>query len=142
VPEVPKWFWSQFQQAAGVYTVGEVFDYDMTYLAGYLGSMDAVLNYPFFRRLRETVFYMKDMTYLRNYYDEWAQRIAPSKLNYLCNFVDNHDNERVLSWGGNWEDKIKHYKVINAMTLTSVGIPIIYYGTEQYFSGGNDPQNR
>lgn len=28
------------------------------------------------------------------------------------------------------------------MTLTSVGIPIIYYGTEQYFAGGNDPQNR
>lgn len=31
---------------------------------------------------------------------------------------------------------------MTALVLTSVGIPIIYYGTEQYFSGGNDPQNR
>lgn len=28
------------------------------------------------------------------------------------------------------------------MALTSVGIPIVYYGAEQYFAGGNDPQNR
>jgi hypothetical protein len=74
----------------------------MTYLAGYLGSLDAVLNYPFFGRIRDTVFNVKDMTSLRSYYYEWAQRIDPNKLNYLCNFVDNHDNERVLSWGGNW----------------------------------------
>jgi len=26
--------------------------------------------------------------------------------------------------------------------MTSVGIPITYYGAEQYFAGGNDPQNR
>lgn len=28
------------------------------------------------------------------------------------------------------------------MTLTSVGIPIIYYGSEQYFNGGQDPYDR
>ena len=28
------------------------------------------------------------------------------------------------------------------MALTSVGIPIIYYGTEQHFAGGDDPRNR
>ena len=28
------------------------------------------------------------------------------------------------------------------MAMTTVGIPIVYYGTEQYFAGGNDPQNR
>lgn len=28
------------------------------------------------------------------------------------------------------------------MALTSLGIPIIYYGTQQYFAGGNDPNNR
>lgn len=28
------------------------------------------------------------------------------------------------------------------MAMTSVGIPITYYGAEQYFAGGNDPQNR
>lgn len=28
------------------------------------------------------------------------------------------------------------------MTLFTTGIPIIYYGTEQAYSGGNDPANR
>ena len=65
-----------------------------------------------------------------------------NKLHYLGNFVDNHDNARVMGWDGNWDDKKKHYKVINAMTLTAIGIPIIYYGSEQYFTGGNDPKNR
>lgn len=27
-------------------------------------------------------------------------------------------------------------------TLFGVGIPIVYYGTEQEFNGGNDPENR
>lgn len=142
IPEVPKWFWNQFRSSAGVYTIGEVFDGDMGYLAGYLGSLDAVLNYPFFFWVRDTVFNWKDMTNLRNLYNEWAKHIDINKLNYLGNFVDNHDNARVLSWGGDWEDKKKHYKVVNAMALTAMGIPIIYYGTEQYFAGGNDPNNR
>ena len=36
VPEVPKTFWTQFRSAAGVYTIGEVFDGDMGYVGGYL----------------------------------------------------------------------------------------------------------
>jgi hypothetical protein len=74
----------------------------MGYLAGYLGSLDAVLNYPFFGKVRDTVFNVRDMTNLRNYDHDWSVKIDPNKLNYLCNFVDNHDNARVLSWGGNW----------------------------------------
>lgn len=27
-------------------------------------------------------------------------------------------------------------------SLTSRGIPFVYYGTEQYYGGGNDPKNR
>lgn len=74
----------------------------MGYLSGYLGSLNAVLNYPFFFWVRDTVFNNKDMTNLRSYYNEWSKKIDANKLNYLCNFVDNHDNARVLSWGGNW----------------------------------------
>ena len=129
IPEVPKSFWKQFSQASGVYTVGEVFDGAMGYLAGYLGSLDAVLNYPFFYWVRDTIFNVKDMTNLRNYYTQWAKHIDPNKLNYMGNFIDNHDNARVLSWGGDSNDKKKHLKSANLMALTSVGIPIVYYGT-------------
>jgi len=60
----------------------------------------------------------------------------------MGNFCDNHDNARTLSWPGNMEDKKKHHKSCHAMAMTSVGIPIVYYGAEQYFTGGNDPANR
>ena len=66
----------------------------------------------------------------------------PDSLNYMGNFIDNHDNQRTLHWGGNWDDKVKHYKTAHVMALTSVGIPIVYYGAEQLFAGGDDPQNR
>ncbi len=101
----------------------------MGYVGGYLGSLESVLNYPFFYWVRDTVFNMKDMTNLRTYYSEWSKKINLIKLNYLCNFVDNHDNPRAMSLPGNLEDNKKLYKTTIAMTLTSVGIPIIYYGS-------------
>jgi alpha-amylase len=133
VPEVPKWFWSQF---------GEVFDGGMGYVGGYVGSLDACLNYPFFFWVRDTLFNVKDMYNLRNYYAEWSKSLDSNKLNYMANFCDNHDNARTLSWPGDWESKKKHHKACHAMAMTSVGIPIVYYGAEQYFAGGNDPHNR
>lgn len=142
VPEVPKSFWQQFSQAAGVYSIGEVFDGSMSYVGGYVGSVDGVLNYPFFFVVRDVLFNGKDMFNLRNYYNDWSKNLDANKLNYLGNFCDNHDNARTLSWGGDWENKKKHHRACHAITMTSVGIPIVYYGAEQYFNGGNDPQNR
>lgn len=64
-------------------------------------------------------------------------------MSYLANFVDNHDNARLLSsqasGGKPWEEKKTTFRSMIAMTLTSVGIPIVYYGNEQYYTGGNDP---
>ena len=114
----------------------------MGYLAGYVGSLDACLNYPFFYWVRDTIFNFKDLNNLKNYYNSWAQHLDSGKLSIMGNFIDNHDNARVLSWAGDWESKKKHLKTTNLMALTSVGIPIVYYGTEQYFAGGNDPGNR
>lgn len=142
VPEVPKWFWQQFTQSSGVYTVGEVFNGNMGYVGGYVGSVTSVLNYPFFYWVRDTIFNNKDMTNLRMYYSEWSKHIDLKQLHYMANFVDNHDNARWLSWGGDWENKKKIFKTGHVLTLTSVGIPMVYYGSEQYFAGGNDPNNR
>lgn len=142
VPEVPKWFWQQFTSSAGVYTVGEVFNGDMGYVGGYVGSVTSVLNYPFFFWVRDTLSNNKDMTNLRSYYTDWSKKIDLKQLNYMANFVDNHDNARWLSSSGDWETKKKVFKTGHVLALTSVGIPIIYYGSEQYFAGGNDPKNR
>ncbi len=60
----------------------------------------------------------------------------------LVTFIDNHDMSRFLSLNNN--NNRLHEAL--AFTLTSRGIPCIYYGTEQYLhndtGGGTDPYNR
>jgi glycosidase len=60
----------------------------------------------------------------------------------LVTFIDNHDMSRFLSLNNN--NNRLHEAL--AFTLTSRGIPCIYYGTEQYLhndtNGGGDPYNR
>jgi alpha-amylase len=46
VAEVPKDFWREFSDAAGVYAVGEVFDGRHDYVADYQNYLPALLNYP------------------------------------------------------------------------------------------------
>ncbi len=146
MPEVPKWFWQQFTQSASVYTVGEVFNGNMDYLAGYVGSVSGVLNYPFYYWVKDTFFGNKDMTNLKLLDSEWRRRLGQEQLQLLANFIDNHDNPRTLSGEatGNrdWSEKKRLYKAATTLTLTWTGIPIIYYGGEQYFAGGHDPFNR
>jgi alpha-amylase len=56
----------------------------------------------------------------------------------LGTFLDNHDNARWLS--------VKNDQTLLKNALAYVilarGIPILYYGTEQGYAGGNDPANR
>src|SRR5436190_667189 len=60
----------------------------------------------------------------------------------LVTFIDNHDMTRFLTLNNN--NNRLHEAL--GFTLTSRGIPCIYYGTEQYLhndtSGGGDPYNR
>jgi len=60
----------------------------------------------------------------------------------LVTFIDNHDMTRFLTLNNN--NNRLHEAL--AFTLTSRGIPCIYYGTEQYLhndtNGGGDPYNR
>ncbi|GAB4306235.1 MAG: hypothetical protein Kow0090_21520 [Myxococcota bacterium] len=63
----------------------------------------------------------------------------------LVNFIDNHDIPRFLydaKLNSNIGDKEAALRNALFFLLTIDGIPCIYYGTEQNFSGGNDPANR
>ncbi len=60
---------------------------------------------------------------------------GPSQV--LVNFLDNHDVSRFLFKG-----KLESLHAALSYLVTTVGIPGIYYGTEQQFFGGNDPANR
>jgi glycosidase len=62
--------------------------------------------------------------------------------NDLVTFVDSHDVPRLLSVNNNTNRLIE----AQAYVLTGRGIPVIYYGDEQYLhndtNGGGDPYNR
>ncbi len=71
---------------------------------------------------------------LQTYYDPttWAQQII---------FLDNQDNPRFLSTSES-SGNTNALKVALAFLYTSVGIPSLYYGTEQGFDGTTDPDCR
>jgi len=136
VPHVSKDFWAEFSQAAGVYTLGEVLNMDLNYLAGYQGPVDALLNYALYSTLRYSFQESGSMNSIQHYY-EGAYATWPD-ITVLGNFINNHDNPRYLST----TSEIQGFKAALAFSITSVGIPIVYYGDEQNYSGGQDPANR
>jgi glycosidase len=68
--------------------------------------------------------------------------IAPADM--PINFLDNHDVARFLFNVRDRAPEVQLALLHNALLflVTAQGIPCIYYGTEQAFSGGNDPANR
>jgi len=139
VPEVTKSFWQKFATAAGVYSVGEVYNGDVGYVASYQspqGPLPGVLSYPLYFTLINVFASQQSMYNLQSI--NQAYQASFSNPNLLGNFIDNHDHPRFL----NMQPDTQLYKSALAYTLLSTGIPIIYYGSEQGFHGSADPNNR
>jgi glycosidase len=61
-----------------------------------------------------------------------------NQVNDQVTFIDNHDMPRFQNAGAS----NRPLEQALAFTLTSRGVPAIYYGTEQYMTGTGDPTNR
>jgi len=137
---VKKEFWPGFAKSAGVFCMGEVFDPAVVNVADYQGddALDSVLNYPLYYALVAAfgIPGPQNMSALTTI-------LSQSKTGYtdttvLGNFLENQDVPR-------WHNlSVDSQSLYNAMTFTfmSDGIPIVYYGQEQGFSGNADPYNR
>lgn len=137
VPEVKREFWKEYTDAAGCYAVGEIFNSDINYLASYQGPIPAVLNYPSFFTSRGLFMDKTQSMYqLRNLINN--ENRAFSDATILGVFNDNHDNARFLHYNRD----LKNFQNNIIFNLYIQGIPIIYYGSEQAFNGGDDPANR
>lgn len=95
-----------------------------------------MLNYPLYFSLNESFAYGGSMK-------EFSQKLKDIKNGFkdhtvLGNFIDNHDQNRFLFNNKN----IPTLKNAVVFCLFTEGIPIVYYGTEQYFNGGGDPGAR
>ena len=68
--------------------------------------------------------------------------VSPAQM--PINFVDNHDVARFLFNIRDREPATRIEMLHNVLLfiMAAQGVPCLYYGTEQAFSGGNDPANR
>ncbi|CAI7639589.1 unnamed protein product [Penicillium glandicola] len=137
VKHVQQSFWPGYNDAAGVYCVGEVFDGDPVYTCDYQDYMDGILNYPIYYQLlyafESTTGSISD---LYNMINSVASDCADPTL--LGNFIENHDNPRFASYTSDFSQA----KNVISFIFLSDGIPIVYSGQEQHYSGGSDPYNR
>lgn len=139
VCEVHPDFWIEFSTAAGMYTIGEVFNGDISYVSQYQQYMDGMLSYPLYFTMMDVFARQQSMSALEGLLGpSGSYRAKFSDLYALGNFIDNHDNARFLYSQSSWT----LYKNALAMTIMNIGIPIVYYGSEQGYNGGNDPANR
>ena len=138
VPEVPKWFWKKFNKACGIFQIGEVFNGNTEYVHSYQGPLTSTFNYPLYFDIGDGC-RDGDLTKLNDYYTNKRpifQRDGDF-TKVLGVFIGNHDNARFL-----YKDQKRTKEQLDMASMFSVfweGIPVIYYGDEQYFSGGGDP---
>jgi glycosidase len=99
----------------------------------------SLLDFRYGQKIREV---------LRDFNDDWygywdvieETRSEHDQVIDQVPFLDNHDMERFSGVDSVWS--YEHTDMALAVLLTSRGVPLIYYGTEQYMIGGNDPDNR
>lgn len=136
VKHVEKDFWPPFAQAAGVYTIGEVFSGDPDYLKGYADKMAGLLNYAIYYPLNRFYQQKGSSQDLVDMHNRFGNSVPDATT--MGTFLDNHDNERFL----NQKNDVSLLKNALTYVMLARGIPIVYYGTEQAYAGGADPQNR
>lgn len=135
-----KSFMSSIYGYKPVFTFGEWYlasqyaDEDNTYFANNNGM--SLLDFRYVQSVRRVLRDNSGSMYdLDDMFTETAKDYED--LNSMVTFIDNHDMDR-FSTGSN-NNAVNQALVI---TMTSRGIPAIYYGTEQYMTGNGDPYNR
>lgn len=126
---------------------GEIFDGSDDKVGYYTGTkaggsfaMDSVLDYPLFYRANSVFAVGTGNTkQLEDHYNIIPSKYDAAAKDRLITFLDNHDGARFMSAANNDTNKLQ---LALSWLYTSLGIPCLYYGTEQHFNGSNDPNNR
>ena len=134
VLEVPKWFWDKFSSSASVFQIGEAFHGDINKVYDYQNHLTSIFNYPLFYIITRS--FTDSFWELNSYYTTLRSKYPAPE--FMSTFLENHDNKRFLN---EYNDRAKFTSAITFILLWE-GIPVHYYGGEQYFSGGDDPNNR
>lgn len=140
VKHVRKDFWPDFASSAGVFTIGEVLSNETSYTKDYTQVLDSVLDYPTWYPLVAGFQTTNgDLTKLANSV-QLTQSAYKNGAFGSGSFLDNHDQPRFAGLVANADSAL----IKNAMAFPFIhdGIPIVYQGQEQGYTGGADPANR
>lgn len=104
-----------------------------------LSTLDAALDFPLYFLLEEVIKGFSEPAALSARYQRLQELYPDTDVNdYFVTFIDNHDqvarNSKRFLHGAYKEQAILGVGYL----LTSLGIPCMYYGTEQGFNGGGD----
>lgn len=159
VLEVDRGCWQSFCPAIHNYAAtnantnffmfGEAYNGTESTVGSYTGAegggpfkFDSVVDYPLFFALNSALATAAGNTaQIQDHYNAVAADYDPAAQNQLVTFLDNHDNPRFLS---NSEANGNTNRLLLALAFlyTAPGAPCLYYGTEQGFNGGADPEDR
>ncbi|MBZ0269218.1 Ig-like domain-containing protein, partial [bacterium] len=127
---------------------GEIFDGSAANNGRYTGTvaggpfaLDAVLWYPMYFA-SSGVFRYGDPTAWLSAVLADSTEYEPTAVGRNVNFLDNHDNGRFMGFGSGADRDDAKARAALTWEHTTLGIPLVYYGTEQEFDGGGDPYNR
>ncbi|PKI02894.1 alpha-amylase family glycosyl hydrolase [Glaciecola sp. 33A] len=131
---------------------GEVYDGNPAVLSKFTtaGKLPSVLDFGFHFNVKDSLFENKDINRLGQLFDnDDYYRDADSAPDLLMNFLSNHDTGRV-GWFINQgfkniseAEKLQRSVLAHAFMFMSRGIPVVYYGDEQGFTGyGGDVDSR
>ncbi|KAF2871480.1 glycoside hydrolase superfamily [Massariosphaeria phaeospora] len=130
-------FFPPWCQSAGVFCMGEVSEGRPGYTYPYQQYMDSVLDYPLYYAIKRVFQRESPMSDLVVNLAACTQDTDAGcrDASLLGTFFENHDNARFPAA----TQDLSLVKNALAFTIMSDGIPILYQGQEQHFSGGDDP---
>ena len=130
-------FWTEYYESAGVYCVGEVDSDNTSYVGSWQQYGPDLLSYPQFWNMRRV--WTGHKSSMKLLYQAYQQYLTVYKdVTTLATFTDNHDNPRFLSLTS--DPAI--YRSALAYVLMGIGVPIVYYGSEQGYDSSADPYSR
>jgi len=131
---------------------GEVFDGNPAGLSKFTtaGKLPSVLDFSFAFNVGDVVFGNKSVSQLNDLFNnDDYYRDGDSSPNDLINFLGNHDIGRVGHFiesalpDISEDEKVARSKLAHALMYFSRGVPVVYYGDEQGFTGdGGDVDAR
>ena len=105
-------------------------------------ALDSMLDYPLYFAVKNVFARATGAPgEIEEHYRRVFHSYDPASRARLVTFLDNHDQPRFLSRDQAHND-VQRLKSALVFLLTGRGVPCLYYGTEQGFDGGTDPDDR